>query len=291
MSNSHTIQSELKVASARIHSDSPRLDAEILLAHCLKKPRSHLLAWPDKVLQSAQLKQFRQLLQRRIDGQPISYLIGTREFWSIDLSVTPEVLIPRPETELLVETALAKLPSSSLQVADLGTGSGAIAIALAKERPNWQIIATDQSEAALSIATQNAAQQGLSNIEFRHGNWCGALPETGFDLIISNPPYIAESDPHLSQGDVRFEPPQALASGADGLDDIRQIISQALTFLKPNAWLMLEHGYNQSSAVSRLFNEAQLEHDKEIHQHYTHIRSLTDLSGHTRATIAQLGLP
>ncbi|HBS27658.1 MAG TPA: peptide chain release factor N(5)-glutamine methyltransferase [Gammaproteobacteria bacterium] len=281
------MQSELQAAIARIDSDSPRLDAEVLLAHSLNKPRSHLLAWPDKVIQPSALQQFNQLIQKRIDGQPISYLTGTREFWSMNLTVTPDVLIPRPETELLVETALARLSDVDSQAADLGTGSGAIAIALAKERPNWQITATDQSQAALRIAAANAAQQNLGNIEFRHSDWLESLADKRFDLIISNPPYIAATDPHLDQGDVRFEPDQALASGVDGLDDIKKIIAQSPAHLKPNAWLMLEHGYNQSSAVQKLL-EGTPQHNMENCQQYTCIESLADLSGQSRVTVAQL---
>ncbi len=287
MSEQQTIQSELQAAIARIDSDSPRLDAEVLLAHSLNKPRSHLLAWPDKVIQPSALQQFNQLIQKRIDGQPISYLTGTREFWSMNLTVTPDVLIPRPETELLVETALARLSDVDSQAADLGTGSGAIAIALAKERPNWQITATDQSQAALRIAAANAAQQNLGNIEFRHSDWLESLADKRFDLIISNPPYIAATDPHLDQGDVRFEPDQALASGVDGLDDIKKIIAQSPAHLKPNAWLMLEHGYNQSSAVQKLL-EGTPQHNMENCQQYTCIESLADLSGQSRVTVAQL---
>ena len=287
MSEQQTIQSELQAAIARIDSDSPRLDAEVLLAHSLNKPRSHLLAWPDKVIQPSALQQFKQLIQKRIDGQPVSYLTGTREFWSMNLTVTPDVLIPRPETELLVETALARLSDVDSQAADLGTGSGAIAIALAKERPNWQITATDQSQAALRIAAANAAQQNLGNIEFRHSDWLESLADKRFDLIISNPPYIAATDPHLDQGDVRFEPDQALASGVDGLDDIKKIIAQSPAHLKPNAWLMLEHGYNQSSAVQKLL-EGTPQHNMENCQQYTCIESLADLSGQSRVTVAQL---
>jgi release factor glutamine methyltransferase len=287
VSEQQTIQSELQAAIARIDSDSPRLDAEVLLAHSLNKPRSHLLAWPDKVIQPSALQQFNQLIQKRIDGQPISYLTGTREFWSMNLTVTPDVLIPRPETELLVETALARLSDVDSQAADLGTGSGAIAIALAKERPNWQITATDQSQAALRIAAANAAQQNLGNIEFRHSDWLESLADKRFDLIISNPPYIAATDPHLDQGDVRFEPDQALASGVDGLDDIKKIIAQSPAHLKPNAWLMLEHGYNQSSAVQKLL-EGTPQHNMENCQQYTCIESLADLSGQSRVTVAQL---
>lgn len=282
-----TIRSELQAASAKIHSDSPRLDAEILLAHCLNKPRSHLLAWPEKKLQPEPFECFKQLLQQRIAGQPISYLTGSREFWSMDFAVTPDVLIPRPETELLVETALARLPNTDLQVVDLGTGSGAIAIALATERPSWHIIAADLSQAALKVAAKNAAQNNLSNIEFIQSNWCASLPDKRFDLVISNPPYIAAADPHLNRGDVRFEPPQALVSGADGLDDIRQIIPQSVEYLKNGAWLMLEHGYNQSHTVSRLFEGTQGEQQMEYCQHYSNIESLADLCGHRRVTIAQ----
>ncbi len=272
-----SIAEALRQAAASIDSDSPRLDAEVLLAHCLGKPRSHLLAWPDRKLAPRIATRFFSLAARRSAGHPISHLTGRREFWSLELSVTPRVLIPRPETELLVETALSRLDAASARVADLGTGSGAIALALASERPQWRIVATDRSEAALALAQQNAVNLGLSNVEFHCGDWCHALPEGQYDLIASNPPYIPADDPHLQSGDLRFEPRQALVADANGLGDLAAIAEQARRHLKPGAWLLLEHGYNQDASVRDLLSRHR----------YQDIESLKDLAGQPRLTLAR----
>lgn len=190
---------------------------------------------------------FEALLARRQAGEPVAYLLGRQGFWSLELEVSPATLIPRPETELLVELALARLPAGqSLRVADLGTGSGAIALALARERPQAHVVATDASAEALTVARRNAARLGLGRVEFRDGDWLVPLAQERFDLIASNPPYIEQDDPHLAQGDLRFEPPAALASGADGLDAIRVIVRDAGRHLHPGGWLLLEHGWNQA---------------------------------------------
>lgn len=260
------------------HSDSPRLDAELLLCHLLERPRSYLYAWPEFEPDTALIARYHHLLEQRAEGHPIAHLLGEREFWSLPLSVTSDTLIPRPETELLVEQALLRLPTDRpLQVADLGTGSGAIALAIAHERPQAEVHAVDTSAAALSVAEENAHQLGLSNLRFHLGSWFTPLGGMHFDLIASNPPYIPEQDPHLRQGDVRFEPRSALASGADGLDDIRRIIRDAPDHLNPGGWLLIEHGYDQRDALLALLHSAGLEA----------ITDLDDLSGNPRLATAR----
>jgi release factor glutamine methyltransferase len=231
------------------------VDAELLLAHVLGKSRSWLFAHGDDVLDAAAEEEFLALRERRVAGEPVAYLTGRRGFWRFDLQVTPDTLVPRPETELLVELALARMPANQpLRVADLGTGSGAIALALAFERPHAHVVATDASTAALAIAEANARELKLANIEFRHGEWCEPLHGERFDLVASNPPFIADDDPHLAA--LRHEPRTALASGTDGLDDIRHIVAQAPPHLTPHGWLLLEHGHDQGAAVRALLQHA-----------------------------------
>lgn len=268
-------------------SDSVRLDVELLLAHCLNKPRSYLFTWPESEPTTEQLTCFNNLLAQRQSGQPIAYLLGYREFWDLVLNVTPDTLIPRPETELLVEIALDTLSKSNdtadtasgdatQQILELGTGSGAIALVLAKEHPKARITAGDISAAALAVAQANAKKYQLNNISFLQSDWFSNIPATKkFDLIISNPPYIAADDPHLSAGDVRFEPPGALSAGEDGLDDIRQLISQAPYFLKPTGLLMFEHGFDQGGQTVELMQQAG----------FINIRCIKDLAGHDRVTL------
>jgi release factor glutamine methyltransferase len=236
--------------------DTPRLDAEVLLAAALGRGRSYLHAWPERTPEPEQAVRFAAWLERRLTGEPIAYLLGRREFWSLVLSVTPDTLIPRPETELLVELALARLPvDRPLAIADLGTGSGAIALALATERPRALIVATDRSPAALRVARANAGRSSNINVEFREGDWCAPLAGERFDLIASNPPYVAATDSRWREGELRFEPPGALVAGEDGLAAIRAIITQAPDFLLPGGWLLLEHGYDQGEAVPELLRE------------------------------------
>lgn len=275
-----TIQSALQTAAKQLGeiTEENRLEAEILLMFSLQKPRSYLHAWPETKLTTAQTTIFRKLIRRRILGEPVAYLTGEKEFWSLPLKVTPNVLIPRPETELLVELALKMLPEKpTCKVADLGTGSGAIALALASERPHWRITATDISPAALLIAKQNASRLGLQQITFLAGDWCDALGDHDYDLIISNPPYVAAGDPHLEHGGLPFEPEQALASGYSGLDDIEKIIRQTGDFLRPGGWLMLEHGYDQETSVQKLLADTG----------YQAIQCHRDLAGLPRATVAK----
>jgi len=256
-------------------SDSPRLDAEVLLAHSLEKTRTWLVTWPDKELSEGETSQFIQLLERRKAGEPIAHITQQREFWSLPLKVSPDTLIPRPDTELMVEQILAHYPANTaITLADLGTGSGAIALALASERSNWNIIATDRSTAALEIARNNAQQLNLDNIEFRQGSWFEPLAGQSFDIIASNPPYIPEQDPHLSQGDVRFEPVSALASGQDGLDDIRHICKHARQHLKHKGMLIIEHGFDQKPGIREIFTINAYENITQVH----------DLSSNPRLT-------
>ncbi|MDQ3269253.1 MAG: peptide chain release factor N(5)-glutamine methyltransferase [Pseudomonadota bacterium] len=253
-------------------------DAEALLAHALGRPRSWLYAHGDDDLEEDAAARFHALVQRRASGEPVAYLTGRRGFWSLDLQVTPATLIPRPETELLVEIALARLPGDRpLRVADLGTGSGAIALALAHERRNARVLATDVSAAALEVARANASRLGLANVEFRHGDWLVPLAGERIDLIGSNPPYIAETDEHLRQGDLRFEPAAALASGDDGLDAIRRIASGAGACLVPGGWLLIEHGWQQGAPVRALLQQAGL----------VEIATQRDLSLHERVSFGR----
>ena len=277
----------LKNATQQLESisDSARLDAEVLLAYSLNKNRTWLITWPDKELNENETQLFNALLKRRQSGEPIAHITGTREFWSLDLNVSKDTLIPRPETELMIEEILKAYPqSSNINCLDLGTGSGAIALALASERPDWKITATDKSVAALDIAKQNAKQLQLNNVHFINGSWFEALQADSpklttehvqlFDIIASNPPYIPQSDPHLSQGDVRFEPVSALASGEDGLDDIRLICRQALKHMKSGALLIIEHGFDQKAKLHDIFMDSG----------YKNIQQFSDLSHQPRLT-------
>ena len=253
-----TFRELLAIAVQRLAetSETPRLDAELLLATALERPRSYLYAWPERVPEPNQATRFLAWLDRRHAGEPVAYLLGRREFWSLELEVTPDTLIPRPETELLVELALERLPMDrSLALADLGTGSGAIALALALEWPQARIVATDRSSAALVVARRNARRLNIGNVEFREGDWCAPLAGERFDLMASNPPYVAATDPHWRQGDLRFEPAAALVAGADGLDALRSIIVQAPAGLRAGGWLLLEHGYDQGEAVPTLLQQ------------------------------------
>ncbi len=269
------ITSLLKQATAETGAGLQRIDAEFLLAHELAKPRSWLYAFADHSPSEQQCAEFDVLVQRRVLGEPIAYITGRRGFWSFDLQVSPDTLIPRPETELLVELALARIhPEHSCRVLDLGTGTGAVALALAHECPLARVTAVDFSEPALVLAKSNAAELKIRNIEFMHSDWYAALAEQTFDVIASNPPYIEDSDEHLQQGDLRFEPRTALASGFDGLDDIRLIITGAKNHLQPQGWLLIEHGWSQAADIGELFTNAgfvdiQTEQDLELRDRVT----------------------
>lgn len=251
---SSEVRHVLNAASARL---GERIDAELLLLHVLRQPRSWLIAHADDVLPAEVVSAYAGLLDRREQGEPVAYITGQRGFWSLDLEVTPATLIPRPETELLVELALQRLPGDvACSVADLGTGSGAIALAIARERPVAHVVATDASEPALAVAQRNAQRNHIANVSFVQGDWLAPLAGQRFDLIVSNPPYIESADPHLEQGDLRFEPTTALAAGVDGLDDIRRIVLDARQHLQAGGWLLFEHGWNQGEAVRDLLQDA-----------------------------------
>lgn len=257
-------------------SDSPQLDCELLLCYTLDVDRTWLRTWPEKEISQPLEAKFRALLEQRVEGQPIAYLIGSRGFWSMDLQVSKDTLIPRPETELLVELALGQQLPKNSDGLDLGTGTGAIALALASERPDMNFVAVDSQSGAVSLANKNCQALGLANVEIFQSDWFDSvqLTEDQFDLIVSNPPYISATDPHLQQGDVRFEPNTALVSGIDGLDDLKKIIAKSPFYLKPNGWLLLEHGFDQGSAVARLMSEAGFQ-KVVTHQDYNLIDRVT----------------
>ncbi len=261
--------------------DSPtaRLDAELLLAAALGKPRSFLHTWPERIVSSEAALAFAGYLQRRRTGEPVAYILGQQGFWKLDLEVAPHTLIPRPETEMLVEAALELLPSfAPTTVLDLGTGTGAIALALANERAAWQVTAVDRVLEAVALAERNRQRLQLNNAKVLSSHWFDSLQDERFDLIISNPPYIAAQDPHLQSGDVRFEPDSALVAGTDGLDDLRLIVEQAPAHLNADGWLLLEHGYDQGAAVRELLSRAGFEK----------IQTRRDLGDHERITFGRL---
>ncbi|MDF1781926.1 MAG: peptide chain release factor N(5)-glutamine methyltransferase [Alcanivoracaceae bacterium] len=256
-------------------SDSARTDVEVLLCHLLKKPRSFLFTWPEHEVSPAQTQQFYDWLTQRCEGQPVAYLIGRRHFYSHEFLVSADTLIPRADTEILVDAVLARLPDkAACRVADLGTGTGAIAISLALARPHWLLEAVDFSVAILDLVQRNVSRLKADNVCILQSNWCARL-QGKFDAIVSNPPYIAEDDRHLQQGDVRFEPRSALTAGADGLDDIRIIVEQSKAHLHHKGLLALEHGYDQGEAVREIFSA----------HGYARIETLLDLGGRDRVTL------
>jgi release factor glutamine methyltransferase len=256
-----------------------RVDARLLLQHVLDVEHAFLLTHPDQVLTSQQTDDFSRLVRQRSDGIPVAYLIGRRDFYDLTFRVTEAVLIPRPETELLVELALKLIPDNQFcKILDLGTGSGAIAITIAKHRPQSQVIAIDLSSEAIAVSRWNAENLEVNNISLRTGHWFDELFGEKFDLIVSNPPYVAENDPHLQQGDLRFEPQMALSTGDNGLACIRHIIAAAPNYLVNDGWLLLEHGYDQAAACRRLFGDRD----------FSNICSYPDLAGIMRVSGGQL---
>jgi len=279
-----TITESLRWAEAKLQtSPSSRLDAEVLLRFVCGLAPTQIITRSHEIITDKQWADFQALLGQRIEGIPIAYLTGEKEFWSMMFKVTPDTLIPRPETETLVEQALSIIPADEAwMIADLGTGSGAIAIAIASERPRCKVIATDSSEIALAVATNNAQRHRIKNISFECGDWTLALKNAYsknklFNIIVSNPPYIATNDPHLKTGDVLHEPLTALASGKDGLDDLAQIIADSKNCLLDGGYLLLEHGYDQAESVRQLLRE----------HGYRNIALHKDLAGHVRVTGAQ----
>jgi release factor glutamine methyltransferase len=262
-------------AALGLEASTARIEVQCLLQEVLHVQRVYLVAHPERNLDETELGHYNRLLQRRLAGEPIAYILGEREFFGLNFKVTPATLIPRPDTELLVELAIKRIPKhESYKVLDMGTGSGAIALAIAHECPQADVLASDVTAAALVVAQENARALGLSNVSFVRSDWFTAMGEQQFALIVSNPPYIEADDPHLKQGDVRFEPVTALVSGAEGLDDIRKIIEQSASHLLPGGWLLLEHGYDQAARVRNLLEMAK----------YESIFSACDLAGIERAS-------
>jgi len=260
------------------HFDTAKLDAEVLLSHCLCCDRSYFYAHPEVEIETAQYNQFQDLIKQRAIGRPVAYLVGRKEFWSLEFLVSPDTLIPRPETECLVEMALAKINRDDhYHILDLGTGTGAIAISIAKERQNITIMATDKNEAALIIAKKNASRLDVNNIFFQQAVWFDFKTDQQFDFILSNPPYIDINDPNLQTGDIRFENRQALIAEDNGLADLKTIIRESVHYLKASGWVMLEHGYEQGEAVRQFFCQYS----------FQNIETINDYAGHERITIAQ----
>ncbi|WP_137671520.1 peptide chain release factor N(5)-glutamine methyltransferase [Agarivorans sp. Toyoura001] len=237
--------------------ESPKIDAKVILQHVLQCEQTYLLTWPERTLTTGQWQNYQQLVAKRLAGEPVAYIVGSREFWSLALKVSPATLIPRPDTEVLVEQSLKKLLNhADTKIVDLGTGTGAIALALASELPQASVYASDLRDEAAALAKENAALLKLANVEVRQGSWFAPFSEQKFDMVVSNPPYIDPQDPHLSQGDVRFEPSSALTAKQHGLADIQHIVEHAPSYLKSDGWLMLEHGFDQKTAVQQLLIQA-----------------------------------
>jgi release factor glutamine methyltransferase len=263
---------ELLGAARALPGDSPRRDAEILLCYCLEKPRAWLYTWPEVEVDAPSAQRYLQMIERRAGGEPIAYLTGQREFWSLQLSVNEHTLIPRPETEILVEWALSLPLPGDASILDLGTGSGAIALALASERESWQVTAVDNSSAALAVAAANAASNDLDRVGFLQSQWYSALADRRFHLLLSNPPYVDAADEHLQQGDLRFEPRGALVAAEHGLADLASLVSGAPAHLETDGWLLLEHGFDQGEQVRRLLLE----------QGFSQVATRRDVAGQER---------
>ncbi len=272
-----TCEEALSRAASHIGGESPRLDAELLLSQVTGWSRTRFRAWPEQALSAQQQAGFDRLVAQRAAGHPVAHLLGEQGFWSLPLAVNDTTLIPRPDTECLVERALSLPLPEDARVLDLGTGTGAIALALASERPAWRVQACDAQPGAVALARANARTLGLT-VDVRLSHWFSELPPACFDLVVSNPPYIASNDPHLSEGDVRFEPASALVSGPDGLDDLRLIIARAPDWLESGGWLAVEHGHDQSAAVSGLFAKAG----------FVAVQTHRDYGGRERLTLGRL---
>ncbi|MDN3488447.1 MULTISPECIES: peptide chain release factor N(5)-glutamine methyltransferase [unclassified Pseudoalteromonas] len=258
-------------------SDSAKLDAQVLLLNILQKPRSYLFTWPEKQLTDQQYQAFQHACERRLQGEPVSHITGCREFWSLQLEVNPTTLIPRPDTETLVELALECEVPKNAKVLDLGTGTGAIALALGSEMPTWDITAVDRIDDAVALAKRNQQRLAINNVTVEQSNWFSALKNKKFDLIVTNPPYIEHDDVHLYQGDVRFEPLSALIADDAGMADIKQIITQSRDYLHASGYLLIEHGFEQSAAVRHIFNQMA----------FINVSTVKDLGNNDRVTFGQ----
>ena len=274
----HTLEQAIAAGADLLasSSESAKLDAQVLLLHILQKPRSYLFTWPEHVLSDEQQSQFNVFIQRRLKGEPVAHITGLREFWSLSLEVNATTLIPRPDTETLVEQALEIALPATAKVLDLGTGTGAIALALGSEMPSWQITAVDRVSDAVALATRNQQRLAINNVHVKQSNWFSELHGEKFNLIVTNPPYIESSDLHLNQGDVRFEPLSALVADDCGMSDIKQIITQSRDYLSSNGYLLIEHGFEQGEAVRHFFEKMA----------FVNIKTVKDLGNNDRVTLA-----
>ncbi len=276
-----TIKELLETATTKLavhNGNTPQLDVELLISYALGRSRTWLYTYPEYVISKMEQSHIEQLIERRIKGEPIAYITGEKAFWTLNMKVSPATLIPRPDTECLVEAILNLVVSKDQSLLDLGTGTGAIALAISSERPDWQVTGVDIKASAVALANENALLNNIPNVVFKQSNWFEKTFGQTFDLIAGNPPYIEEKDPHLTKGDVRFEPHLALVSGKDGLDDIQIICQQAPQYLNHNGWLLLEHGCSQTQNVKQLFMAAG----------FSNIETLKDLAGLDRVTKGQL---
>ncbi|WP_024609878.1 peptide chain release factor N(5)-glutamine methyltransferase [Pseudoalteromonas sp. TB64] len=276
---SHTLEQAIAAGANLLasSSESAKLDAQVLLLHILQKPRSYLFTWPENELNAEQQQQFELFCQRRLNGEPVAHITGQREFWSLLLEVNATTLIPRPDTETLVEQALEMAVPATAKVLDLGTGTGAIALALGSEMPNWQITAVDRVSNAVNLAMRNQQRLGINNVHVKQSDWFSALLDEKFNLIVTNPPYIKQDDIHLVQGDVRFEPLSALVADDAGMSDIKQIITQSRDYLLSSGYLLIEHGFEQGEAVRYFFKKMA----------FVNIKTVKDLGNNDRVTLAQ----
>ena len=274
----HTLEQAIAAGAdlLALSSESAKLDAQVLLLHILQKPRSYLFTWPEHALSDEQQSQFNVFIQRRLKGEPVAHITGLREFWSLSLEVNATTLIPRPDTETLVEQALEIALPATAKVLDLGTGTGAIALALGSEMPNWQITAVDRVSDAVALATRNQQRLAINNVHVKQSNWFSELHGEKFNLIVTNPPYIESSDIHLNQGDVRFEPLSALVADDCGMSDIKQIITQSRDYLLSSGYLLIEHGFEQGEAVRHFFEKMA----------FVNIKTVKDLGNNDRVTLA-----
>ncbi|MBB1348728.1 MULTISPECIES: peptide chain release factor N(5)-glutamine methyltransferase [unclassified Pseudoalteromonas] len=274
----HTLEQAIAAGAdlLALSSESAKLDAQVLLLHILQKPRSYLFTWPEHALSDEQQSQFNVFIQRRLKGEPVAHITGQREFWSLSLEVNATTLIPRPDTETLVEQALEVTVPATAKVLDLGTGTGAIALALGSEMPNWQITAVDRVSDAVALATRNQQRLAINNVHVKQSNWFSELHGEKFNLIVTNPPYIESSDIHLNQGDVRFEPLSALVADDCGMSDIKQIITQSRDYLLSSGYLLIEHGFEQGEAVRHFFKKMA----------FVNIKTVKDLGNNDRVTLA-----
>ena len=275
----HTLEQAIAAGAdlLALSSESAKLDAQVLLLHILQEPRSYLFTWPEHALSDEQQSQFNVFIQRRLKGEPVAHITGLREFWSLSLEVNATTLIPRPDTETLVEQALEIALPATAKVLDLGTGTGAIALALGSEMPSWQITAVDRVSDAVALATRNQQRLAINNVHVKQSNWFSELHGEKFNLIVTNPPYIESSDIHLNQGDVRFEPLSALVADDCGMSDIKQIITQSRDYLLSNGYLLIEHGFEQGEAVRHFFKKMA----------FVNIKTVKDLGNNDRVTFAQ----